>query len=108
MMVSIFKVVTVFVVVMVVMAISSITKVSKLTKPSSVTSKAPGQKRSLVKPIRTYNMKLIKLGVGILMVAPMVVVVEMVILLCKRKTLVTPSTRHPASRNHHKERKHLI
>lgn len=76
MMVSIFKVVTVFVVVMVVMAISSITKVSKLTKPSSVTSKAPGQGRSLVKPIRTYS---IELGVGILMVAPMVVV-EMVIL----------------------------
>ena len=107
MMVSIFKVVTVFVVVMVVMAISSITKVSKLTKPSSVTSKAPGQGRSLVKPIRTYSIEVIELGVGILMVAPMVVV-EMVILLWNRKTLVTPSTRHAARRNHHKERKHLI
>ena len=80
MMVSIFKVMTMFVVVMVVMAISSITKVSKLTKPSSVTSKAPGQGRSLVKPIRTYSIEVIELGVGILMVAPMVVVVEMVIL----------------------------
>ena len=79
MMVSIFKVVTVFVVVMVVMAISSITKVSKLTKPSSVTSKAPGQGRSFVKPIRMYSIELIELGVGILMVTPMVVV-EMVIL----------------------------